>query len=310
MEKMHFEKYVHVVDTGKTTSFEFQHPGTDRWYNVVCVKLMDGLVTTFTDVTENKEAAILLEKGYEELKFTSSQLEKSNFDLMQFASIASHDLKEPLRKIQAFGNLLKERSQGKLDGTEHNYLEKVIAASGRMQKLVDDILTLSKLSNNEITGEKIDLNDLIQHMVDDLEITIKEKHAVIKVEKLSTVTGVQGQIHQLFLNLVVNALKFNTSKTPEVNIAEEPVTSDCFKTFGFINPEAYVGIIVSDNGIGFDPSYAEKIFGIFQRLGGALYSGTGIGLAICKKIVENHQGYIKANSIEGEGSKFIIALPR
>jgi two-component system CheB/CheR fusion protein len=118
MEKMHFQKYTEVVNTGKTASFEFHHPHNGRWYDVVCVKLMDGLVTTFTDVSENKEAAMLLQKGYEDLKVTSSQLEKSNFDLMQFASVASHDLKEPLRKIQAFGNLLKEKVRQKLDVTE------------------------------------------------------------------------------------------------------------------------------------------------------------------------------------------------
>jgi signal transduction histidine kinase len=179
-----------------------------------------------------------------------------------------------------------------------------------MQTLVDDILTLSKLSNSDFPNTRLDLNNLIHHIIDDLEITIKERSAIINAGPLPVITGVTGQIHQLFLNLVVNGLKFNTSKRPEISIYEQPVTHEDFNFFDIDDRARYAGIIVRDNGIGFDPIYAEKIFGIFQRLSGAQYPGTGIGLAICKKIVENHNGFIRAVSKEGEGTRFIIALPK
>lgn len=309
MSAHHFEEYVEVVETGKTAHFEFFYKKQERWYDIVCVKMMDGLVTTFTDITERKKAADMLATGYEELKVTTYKLERSNMDLMQFASVASHDLKEPLRKIQAFGNILKERVQHKLDGAEFKYIEKMINSSNRMQTLVDDILTLSRLSNTEVAFVKTDLNQIIERIIDDLEITIKDKNAKIKVDKLPVVKAVSGQMHQLFQNLISNGLKFNETEQPVIEIKTREVTSaEADKLM--IDGRNFHLIEVSDNGIGFDQKYADKIFGIFQRLEGNSYQGSGIGLAICKKIVDNHKGFIMVESVPGDGTKFVILLPK
>jgi two-component system CheB/CheR fusion protein len=185
----------------------------------------------------------MLEKGYQNLQKTSNQLkasnyqlEKSNFDLMQFASVASHDLKEPLRKIQAFGSLLKEKVKYKLDNKEENYLEKVINAANRMQSLVDDILALSKLSNNGIKQSPVSLTKIVAQITDDLEISIQEKNATITTDPLSTIMAVPGQMHQLFLNLIANGLKFNEASTPVIYIAEKPVSKENASFFNLKNP--------------------------------------------------------------------------
>jgi len=310
-----FEKYAKVLEAGTTQSFEFFNNKTQQWFEIVAVKMMDGLVVTFNDITDRKAATEKIAKGYEDLKVTSGRLEatnykleQSNLDLLQFASVASHDLKEPLRKIQAFGNLLKDKVNNKLDEHEANYLDKVINSSDRMQVLIQDILTLSRLSNNQSPISNINLSELIAQIIDDLEISIKQKGAEIHVGPLPAVIGISGQIHQLFQNLISNAIKFNDGK-PKIEIGEEQVSLLMEREFN-IRADQYFAIYVKDNGIGFDQLYSEKIFGIFQRLEKANYEGTGIGLAIVKKIVDNHKGFIKAISTPGQGSKFTILLPR
>jgi two-component system CheB/CheR fusion protein len=178
-----------------------------------------------------------------------------------------------------------------------------------MQALIEDVLTLSKLSNTDIPFAKTDLHAVIKHIIEDLEITIREKGTDITISEMSVIEAVPGQMHQLFQNLISNALKFNESNKPSIRIQERPLTpqeSSEHKVF----PEEYIAICVEDNGIGFDDRYKEKIFGIFQRLHNNHYQGTGIGLAICKKIIDNHHGYIRAESREGKGSTFIILLPK
>jgi two-component system CheB/CheR fusion protein len=311
-----FRRYVNVVETGETDRFEFYSPVHNRWYEVVAVKMMDGLVTTFSDITQKKNAADLIAQNYEDLKTASSKLQETNFrleqsnmDLLQFASVASHDLKEPLRKIQTFGNLLYSKIERKIEPSEKNYLDKIVSSSNRMQALIEDVLTLSKLSNTDIPFVKTDLHAVIRHIIEDLEITIREKGTDIIVSEMSIIEAVPGQMHQLFQNLISNALKFNESNKPTIKIQERSLTPreiNEYKVF----PEDYIAICVEDNGIGFDDRYKEKIFGIFQRLHNNHYQGTGIGLAICKKIADNHHGYIRAESREGKGSTFIILLPR
>jgi two-component system, chemotaxis family, CheB/CheR fusion protein len=315
LNKEYFKTYVEVVEKGNSAVFEMFNEDNKHWYEVTCVKMMDGMVSTYTDITDKKIAADLLKKGYDELhetymqlETTNMQLERSNFDLMQFASVASHDLKEPLRKIQAFGNMLKESVEERLDRKEYNYLDKVINASNRMQNLVDDILTLSRLSNNTIPKISVSLTDIVNSIVDDLEIMIHEKKAVVKVGNLPTIHAVPGQMHQLFQNLVTNALKFNETEIPVVTIEQKAVI-DKNEFSGNGISESFISVVVEDNGIGFEEEYREKIFGIFQRLEKTNYPGTGIGLAICKKIVENHGGFIKAESQPGKGSRFIVVLP-
>ena len=315
LDNLVFESYIQVVESGQTETFEFKNPNSEQWFNIVAVKMMDGLVVTFNDITAQKNSTERIKQGYETLKRTKDELEhtnlklqESNFDLLQFASVASHDLKEPLRKIQAFGNLLQDRIESKLESNEKKYLEKVITSTRRMQILIDDILTLSRLSKNDTPHTNVDLNETVHQIIDDLEISIKEKQATIEVHTLPVVKAIPGQMHQLFQNLISNAIKFS-NKQPHVIIGTEEISPDLLDK---LQPDenTYVQIFVKDNGIGFDQEYSEKIFGIFQRLDKTSYQGTGIGLAIAKKIVDNHKGYIKAKGKVGEGAKFEIILPK
>lgn len=314
-KKEHFQKFVHVVENGESAHFESFNDKTQRWFEVVCVKMRDGLVTTFTDITQKKNAADLLQRGYVDLKKTSDrllsmnhELEQSNFDLLQFASVASHDLKEPLRKIQAFGNLLNARVDEKLDESERRYLDKIISSSNRMQTLVEDVLTLSKLSNKEIPYTRVNLNKILYRIIDDLEITIKEKKATIHIGSFPDIEAVPGQIHQLFQNLISNALKFNDKAEPQISVSPYELSEEELKEYK-IKSQEYTAVCVEDNGIGFEEHFKEKIFGVFQRLHSNTYQGTGIGLAICKKIIDNHNGFIKAESQLNKGTRFIVVLP-
>lgn len=309
----HYRKF---MDQEEPFYYERYDEKRERWYDVVLVKLMDGLVVTSTDVTDRKKAADMVARSFEDLKQTSKKLrnmnvrlEQSNMDLLQFASVASHDLKEPLRKIQTFGNLLMSKARAKLNETEAKYLEKIVSASGRMQRLIEDVLTLSKLSNRDQEFEPVDLNKVVQMIRDDLEITVKERNATIDVRDLPVVLGIGGQMHQVFQNLISNALKFTDGAPPEILITHRELSREEAREQG-LRPFAYDCVTVKDNGIGFDEAYKEKIFGIFQRLNGGEYDGTGIGLAICKKIMENHNGYIRAESEPGKGSSFHLLLPR
>jgi two-component system, chemotaxis family, CheB/CheR fusion protein len=314
--KMQLSSFQKVYKTGETATLEFYDVEKENWLELVLVKMSEGLLATFNDITERKRSADLLAKGYEELKDTTGrlsvinqQLEQSNLDLLQFASVASHDLKEPLRKIQAFGSLLKTKVFNKLGDNELGYLDKMIFSASRMQMLIDDILNLSKLSNKDAKQSITDLNDIIRDIKDDLEVTISEKEAILKLDKLTPVKAIPGQMHQLFQNLIVNAMKFTDGRQPEVHVYQEEVSEKLAKEHK-IDPKNYIAINVRDNGIGFEPQYREKIFGIFQRLEGHKYQGAGIGLAICKKIVENHNGFIRAESKPGEGTTFTIILPK
>jgi len=306
-----------VVLQNKPIQYDFQDDRTKLWYQVIATKIEDGLLATFTDITERKKSAELLEKGYrdlqmasEQLKHFNRQLERSNFDLMQFASVASHDLKEPLRKIQVYGDMLHHNLQDRINEKDNELLNKIIRSSGRMKSLIDDVLTFSKLSNSDVVYEQVNLNNVIRKISEDLEIIINEKNADVRGILLPTIKGNAGQINQVFQNLISNGLKFNHHKAPSVIVKEEPMTRALSEEFN-IPMADYHCLVVQDNGIGFDDAHAEKIFGIFQRLNAAAqFEGTGIGLAICKKIIENHKGFIKAESRPGEGSRFIIIFPK
>lgn len=311
----YLQVYSNVVETGISEKLEFYQASDDRWYETTIVKMLDGIVTTHMDITDRKKNADLIAQSFKDLKLTSDklsetnvQLERSNFDLMQFASVASHDLKEPLRKIQAFGNILQSKIKNKLSEGEQNYFSKIISASNRMQSLIDDVLTLSKLSNGSSVKEKTDLNKIIKQITEDLEITIREKNAVITSDPLPAIDAVPGQMHQVFQNLISNGLKFSDKTSPAIEIRPQPITQEQADDLG-INPRNFVNILVTDNGIGFEDKYKEKIFGIFQRLHGRNYEGTGIGLAIARKIIENHGGFIFANGKVNKGARFHIILP-
>ena len=265
-------------------------------------KQTDGVVLTFVDITEMVDAREHMERINEEL-------ESSNIELQQFASVASHDLKEPLRKIHMFSNLIKDKFFKHTEEEAIDYLERIIQSSARMTTLVNDLLSFSRLSVNHLF-RPTDLNQLLKEILSDFELLIQEKDATIEVCKLPEIDAVPGQMRQVFQNLLSNALKFSKKTDPPLikieceQIAEKSIDSIPDKKGNFWR------ITISDNGIGFDEQYREKIFTIFQRLHTKeKYEGTGIGLAIARKIVEKHNGLIKATSVEHRGSTFIIVLP-
>lgn len=316
--KEYFEKYRNVVENGKTEHFEFYDPKQAKWYDIIALKMMDGLVTTFTEITERKNAAEELAKHYSELKrttkklsYTNVALEQSNYDLLQFASVVSHDLKEPLRKIMTFGNLLQGTDFEKRSEKEKGYLDKMLKSSERMKNLIDDLLSFSKLSNKNVRYNSVSLDGVVRAIIDDLEIQIKEQNASISIGTLPEVEALTGQMNQLFQNLISNSLKFAKGKNTKITIDHAPVKEEFIEEHKIRKPEEYVCIAVEDNGIGFEEEYREKIFGLFQRLTTTdKIPGTGIGLAICRKIVENHGGYISARSEPGKGSVFYVLLPK
>ncbi|MES2703999.1 MAG: chemotaxis protein CheB [Bacteroidota bacterium] len=315
----YFEEIKEVVLSGHQFHAEYFDTPLDIWVDIVVIRMLDGVVATLSDITQKKRAANMLIESFEELKRTSNELtttnvrlEQSNYDLVQFASVASHDLKEPLRKIQVFGNFLKEKVYHDLNVSEKTYLDKIIGSSNRMQTLIEDVLTLSKLSNSDAGMVPTDLNDLLQQITDDLDIAIKEKNARIEYEDLPLVYARPGQMRQLFQNLISNSLKFSREEvSPVICIKHCELTKeekDHLETSG-AGDEFYC-FEVTDNCIGFEEKFNEKVFALFQRLHGNIYPGTGLGLAICKKIVENHSGQITVQSKLGEGTTFRVILPK
>jgi len=230
----------------------------------------------------------------------TEQLILSNRELEQFAYLASHDLQEPLRKLIIFTGMLENDTETVISENGKMYMEKITQASMRMQRLVTDVLQFSQL--NLATGyHKVDLNITIDQLLSDMEFVIEKSGAEINVTPIPVIEGDEAQLRQLFQNLISNAIKFNEGK-PVIKIYAEIITGD--------QNEKFCRIYIKDNGIGFDEKYLDKIFVIFQRLHGKqIYEGTGIGLAICKKIIDNHNGSISAASKPGEGATFIITLP-
>lgn len=277
--------------------------------------LVTGLITrwvgTLTSIHEQKTMNEILERKVaertKELLEANRELEISNNDLQQFTSVASHDLKEPLRKIQFFGNILVEKAR--LEPELFNYLQKIVRSSNRMSNLIDDLLSFASLSKPNIFLPT-DINAIINDILVDLELTIAEKNAIIHVEPIPQLEVIPGLIRQLFQNLVSNALKFNKPGVPpRIEIAADRINQPSIDSTTVENG-VYCRIAISDNGIGFEEKYAEKIFTIFQRLNGASeYEGTGIGLAIAKKIVDRHNGMIMAKSWPGQGATFFVILP-
>ena len=256
-----------------------------------------GLRTFLLDVTERKRAQQTLSQQ-------ADKLARSNAELEQFAYVASHDLQEPLRKIQAFGDRIKTKCAAGIGEEGADYLTRMQNAAARMQVLIQDLLSLSRVASQAKPFAPVDLNEVLRVVVSDLEIRIHERNGHVEAGNLPVVSGDRGQLAQLFQNLIGNGLKFQKpGESPVVQVHAE-----------FLTAEQGGGnlwrITVEDNGIGFDEKYRERIFQIFQRLHGrSEYEGTGIGLAICRKIVDRHNGTIAATSAPGAGAKFIITLP-
>jgi PAS domain S-box-containing protein len=257
---------------------------------------------TVQDITQLK----LIEQ---ELLKKTIELERSNESLQQFASIASHDLKEPLRKMSMYTDMVMTMEE-KLSDQSHQNLSKVKSSSIRMQNMIDDILNFSSITNGEST-RPVSLTAVMREVGELLEETIVEKQAVIHCDDLPPVMAIQSQMRQLFQNLISNALKFSTpERTPVIRITHRYLSKEEMTSKVPGSALRYVEISIADNGIGFKQEYAEKIFGLFTRLHArATYEGTGLGLSICKRIVENHGGKIEASSVPGQGAVFTIILP-
>ncbi|PWV55843.1 ATP-binding protein [Chitinophaga sp. S165] len=246
-----------------------------------------------------------LEKKVEE---RTAELLRKNSELEQFAYIASHDLQEPLRKIRTFSDLLQKSLK---DGAPvNNYFDKIQSSAVRMTQLINDVLNYSRLSNRDEQFTDIDLNTILQQVKGDFDLLIEQKQAVIKDNCLPVVKGIPLQLQQLFINLIGNSLKFS-DKQPLITIRGVLVTGTERALYPELRDDIpYVKLEFADNGIGFEQQFSEKIFTIFQRLNERrLYDGTGIGLALCKKIVENHHGVIRAVGKPNEGATFIVILP-
>ncbi|MGO4773207.1 response regulator [Flavobacterium sp. W22_SRS_FK3] len=243
-----------------------------------------------------------------ELVLKNEELELKNHELQQFAWVVSHDLNEPIRKIQIFIKIIKDLYLAE-DDKAVDYVNRTIKSAERMQTLITDLLAYSRLSS-KVQPEKTDLNEVLQEVLSDFDYLIESKKATIKTTVLPTIDSIPSQLRQVFQNLIGNALKFsNNVDTPFIQITSELITTKNFD--GEVSPEGkYCRIIVKDNGIGFDEIYLDRIFIIFQSLNDRQsYEGTGIGLAIAKKIIEKHNGLITAKSQIGKGASFIIILP-
>lgn len=243
----------------------------------------------------------------EKLRRYAAELERSNQELQDFAYVSSHDLQEPLRKIQAFGDRLKIKEEHSLSVQGKDYMERMLNAAVRMQNLINDLLAFSRLTSKARPFELVNLNIILNEVLSDLEISIEKTQASIQYEILPTIEADATQMRQLFQNLISNAIKFhkeNEAPTIKINFKNFQRTAHLTATPG----DEFIEIYFEDNGIGFDEKYLEKIFNIFQRLEGQKYEGSGIGLAICRKIAIRHGGNITAKSEIGKGSTFIVKL--
>jgi signal transduction histidine kinase len=242
----------------------------------------------------------------------TEQLVRSNLELGQFAHVASHDLQEPLRKIQSFSDRIVEKDGANLSEVTRDYFIRMKNAANRMQVLIDNLLSYSRINKSELNHQKVDLNMLLHRTKEELRHSIEEKKAVITSDKLPVMRVTEFQFQQLFSNLLSNSIKYqHAGNIPHVKISYEIVKGENNVATAFANGAGrFHKISFTDNGIGFDPQYSEKIFELFQRLHGrSEYSGTGIGLTICKKIVQNHNGIITASGQLGKGSTFDIYIP-
>lgn len=324
--KNHFQIYPHeenevifrnVVKTGRpyhAFARPFEYPdqpdlGPTYWdWSLMPIKDYQGevksLILTLVDVTQRKEAE-------EKVEMYIKELERSNRELEDFAYVASHDLQEPLRKIQTFGELLKNKLHGSVSTDANDYLERMVKAATRMRTLIESLLTYSRVTTKAKPFQATDLGAVTRDALSNLDTFIQRKNARIDVGELPVIEADPQQLLQLMQNLIANGLKFQK----EGNAPRIKIWATTIRTAGSRDPEqphdgTMCQIMVRDNGIGFEEKYLDRIFMAFQRLHGrSAYEGVGIGLAICRKIVDRHRGDITAESKPGKGTTFFVTLP-
>ena len=293
-----FEQAQEAIKTRQETRLEYKTSrgnGEELWLDCRFTPFIANgephLLLAVDDITEAKQAEVALQ-------VYAARLEQSNRDLQEFAYIASHDLQEPLRKVLAFGDRLANRYNDVIDETGQDYLRRMREASQRMQVLINDLLTFSRVTTRAQPFTQVDLNSLAQDVISDLEYQIDRTGGKVEAEELPIIEADATQLHQLLQNLINNGLKFHREGVPPVlQISASTTRKKC-------------RIVVKDNGIGFDLQYLDRIFKPFQRLHSRQeYEGSGMGLAICRRIVERHSGEITAESTLGKGSTFIVTLP-
>lgn len=240
------------------------------------------------------------------LRQYSDDLKRSNRDLEQFAFVASHDLQEPLRKIHAFGDRLLQKYGNKLDESGSDYLVRMQNASRRMSEMIDDLLSFSRITTQKKPFSRVKLDKLMANVLDDLEYAIENARATVRVDELPEIDADASQIRQVFMNLIGNSIKF---RQPDVK-PEIVVTCETDTSAEPSDGRRWYNLSFADNGVGFDPLYEDRVFDLFQRLHGRdKYEGTGIGLALCRKVIDRHGGTISAESAPGKGTVFSIRLP-
>ncbi|GAA4735759.1 PAS domain S-box protein [Flavisolibacter ginsenosidimutans] len=309
-----FGYLIHFIETGEGGQREIVHKeqNDELYFHLSLARMDEGVTVTVRNITEQKRAAQQLEELNRQLQEINAELQRSNEDLQQFAHVASHDLKEPIRKVRTFGSRLEEEYAAMLPERGKLYLQKMLFSAERMFGLIDGVLNYSTINSLESSFEKVALNELIGHIESDLEVVLQKSSARINKENLPEVHGSPVLLNQLFYNLLTNALKFSKAGVPPlINIGVKQVLGKVVKAVSSAEKEkTFIQISICDNGIGFRPEHAEKIFKTFTRLNSRdRYEGTGLGLALCKKIVERHHGYIYATGSEGEGACFYVLLP-
>lgn len=259
----------------------------------------------------NSELEEKVEERTYALQQYSDELQRSNRELEEFAFVASHDLQEPLRKIRAFGDRLLKKYSEALGDTGADYIARMHAASERMSHLIDDLLSFSRVTTQQKPFEPVALNDVMKGVQEDLEYAIEDSGATIEARDLPQIDADPSQMGQVFMNLIGNSLKFRRPDTaPVIKVYSEPVAAEDVPEDEGEETREWIRLVFSDNGIGFDTQYNDRVFNLFQRLHGRNeYAGTGIGLALCRKIVERHGGSIIAESEVGVGTQFIIIMP-
>lgn len=306
-----------AIETGKATDegWRVRKDGTRFWGSTVITALHDnsnniiGFSKVTRDLTERKIAEEKMKKYAEELEQKNEELVRTNKELESFNYVASHDLQEPLRKIQIFSNAVLSTDFELLSEKGKEYFHRMFSAANRMQQLIEDLLAFSRTSVANAEFELADLNELLNEVISIMRLSIDESHATIEAADLPSACVIPFQFRQVFQNLISNSIKYSKPGVPpHIKISSELITAKSQR--GLKANTQYHKIIFSDNGIGFDQMHADKIFELFQRLHTKEeFPGTGIGLAICKKIIQNHHGVIKAKGIPRKGSTFEIFIP-